>query len=77
MPSGKWSCVRSSKQLNGALKEEQKRAKAIRKRATKERKITSRSCGIITFAKKGPSDLGGRRGKMISPSNRALAVKLN
>ena len=59
------------------MKEEQKRAKALEKDLQKKEKGTGGSCGIITFAKKGPSDLGGRRGRMIGPSNRTLAVELN
>ncbi|UTW69272.1 hypothetical protein KHA80_20575 [Anaerobacillus sp. HL2] len=31
---------------------------------------------LYYFAKKGPNDLGGPRGRMISPSDRALAVEL-
>ena len=76
MPSGKWSGIQSSKTAKWSIEGRTEAIQAIRKRTTKERKGTSRSCGFITFAKKGPSDLGGRRGRMISPSNRALAVEL-
>ena len=64
-----------AKQLNGALKEEQKRAKQLEKELQKKEKALAEAAALLLL-KKGPSDLGGRRGRMISPSNRALAVEL-
>ena len=49
---------------------------SARKGSSKEGESTGGSCGITTSSKKGPSDFGGRRGRMIDPTNRALAVKL-
>ncbi|MEK5393416.1 IS3 family transposase [Margalitia sp. FSL K6-0131] len=65
-----------AKQLNGALKEEQKRAKQLEKELQKKEKALAEAAALLLLRKKGPSDLGGRRGRMISPSNRALAVEL-
>ena len=41
-----------------------------------QRESVGRSRGLITVKKKGPSDLGGPRGRMIRPSDRRLAVEL-
>lgn len=68
--------INQTKRLSQELKEEKKRSIEIKRDLRKKRESVSRGCCIITVKKKGPSDLGGRRGRMISPSDRILAVKL-
>ncbi len=65
-----------SKQLTGALKEEQKRAKQLEKDLLKKEKALAEAAALLLLRKKAQAIWGGRRGKMISPSNRALAVEL-
>ncbi|WP_439644368.1 IS3 family transposase [Halalkalibacter akibai] len=65
-----------SKELNGALKEEKKRAKQLEKDLQKKEKALAEAAALLLLRKKAQGDLGGRRGRMISPSNRALAVEL-
>ncbi|WP_430750648.1 IS3 family transposase [Heyndrickxia sporothermodurans] len=65
-----------AKQLNGALKEEQKRANQLEKELQKKEKALAEAAALLLLRKKAQGDLGGRRGRMISPSNRALVVEL-
>lgn len=65
-----------TKQLNQELKEEKKRAKTLEKDLQKKEKALAEAAALLLVKKKGPSDLGGPRGRMISLSDRALAVEL-
>ena len=62
--------------MNGQLKEEQKRAKALEKDLQKKEKALAEAAALLLLRKKAQAIWGGRRGRMIDPSNRRLAVEL-
>ncbi|WP_156645148.1 IS3 family transposase [Lentibacillus sp. JNUCC-1] len=65
-----------SKELNGQLKEEKQRSQSLEKDLKKKEKALAEAAALLLLRKKGPSDLGGPRGRMIDPSDRLRAVEL-
>src|SRR4051812_35779421 len=76
LSSRKWSSVRSIEAVEQPIKRRTTTHKIAEKGFTEERKGTSRSSSLTVTSKKGPSDFGRRRGRMIDPSNRKLAFEL-
>ena len=58
------------------MKDEKKRTIRLEKDLRIKEKALAEAAALLLIKKKGPSDLGGPRGRMIIPSDRALAVEL-
>ncbi|MFN3847198.1 MAG: IS3 family transposase [Paracoccaceae bacterium] len=66
----------SSARLGRATKEEKKRVKDLERELARKDRALAETAALLVLRKKAGSDLGGRRGRMISTPHRQTAVAL-
>ncbi|WP_430383886.1 IS3 family transposase [Anoxynatronum buryatiense] len=62
--------------MHKALKEKDHEYKKLEKELNRKEKALAEAAALMILQKKGPSDLGGPRGRMISTSDRIQAIQL-